>query len=100
MFRILTEVDEDRGRNAKPRALRGNNAKFLAKNKAEFQGLLQNPGDTRLHNEAFTWFCLGPDLVVCDEAHRLKTTDSVIAKVMNKVSSSFQLRHSAANHFR
>ncbi|KAH7697488.1 SNF2 family N-terminal domain containing protein, partial [Aphelenchoides avenae] len=76
MFRILTETDQDRPKGAKPKVVKSKAAKELAKLKQEFQGFLQNPG---------------PDLVVCDEAHKLKNSETALSKVMSKIATRRRL---------
>lgn len=71
MFRILTHDDEEnkkkRGVQKKPPTKRN---KRLLKLQQDFRQFLQDPG---------------PDLVVCDEAHKLKNDESALSKTMVKI---------------
>uniref|UniRef100_A0AC35GBS8 Transcriptional regulator ATRX n=1 Tax=Panagrolaimus sp. PS1159 TaxID=55785 RepID=A0AC35GBS8_9BILA len=78
MFRILTQAPEDRvvkKRSAKPppkpKKLSKKQKKFQTM-QVEFRKYLQNPG---------------PDLVVLDEAHKLKNDESLIARTMVKIQT-------------
>uniref|UniRef100_A0A8R1I1L5 Transcriptional regulator ATRX n=1 Tax=Caenorhabditis japonica TaxID=281687 RepID=A0A8R1I1L5_CAEJA len=63
LFRILTAEDDPKKKKSKAN-------RRLAKAKEDFRHCLQNPG---------------PDLVVCDEAHKLKNDDSALSKTMVKI---------------
>ncbi|VDN20219.1 unnamed protein product [Cylicostephanus goldi] len=71
MFRILTHDDEDnkkkRGAPKKPPSKRN---KRLLKLQEQFREYLQDPG---------------PDIIVCDEAHKLKNDESALSKTMVKI---------------
>uniref|UniRef100_A0A914Y3C5 Uncharacterized protein n=1 Tax=Panagrolaimus superbus TaxID=310955 RepID=A0A914Y3C5_9BILA len=78
MFRILTQAPDDRVEKKrrtkappKPKKLTKKQKKFQTM-QVEFRKLLQNPG---------------PDLVVLDEAHKLKNEDSLIARTMAKIKT-------------
>lgn len=64
LFRILTVEDDPKKKKPKNRNRR------LEKAKEDFRKYLQNPG---------------PDMVVCDEAHKLKNDDSALSKCMVKI---------------
>uniref|UniRef100_A0A1I7UEH8 Helicase ATP-binding domain-containing protein n=1 Tax=Caenorhabditis tropicalis TaxID=1561998 RepID=A0A1I7UEH8_9PELO len=65
MFRILTCEDD-------PKKKKTAAARKLAKAKEEFRKYLQDPG---------------PDMVVCDEAHKLKNDESALSKCMVKIAT-------------
>uniref|UniRef100_A0AC34FXA6 Helicase ATP-binding domain-containing protein n=1 Tax=Panagrolaimus sp. ES5 TaxID=591445 RepID=A0AC34FXA6_9BILA len=76
MFRLLTQAEDDRVEKKrrtkappKPKKLSKKQKKFQTM-QVEFRKLLQNPG---------------PDLVVLDEAHKLKNSDSLVARTMSKI---------------
>ncbi|EGT39124.1 CBN-XNP-1 protein [Caenorhabditis brenneri] len=65
MFRILTCEDD-------PKKKKTQAARKLAKLKDDFRKYLQDPG---------------PDMVVCDEAHKLKNDESALSKTMVKIAT-------------
>nr|ACI49222.1 hypothetical protein Csp3_JD05.007 [Caenorhabditis angaria] len=65
MFRILTAEEDPKKKKSKVKK----NRKFL-KAQEDFRFCLQNPG---------------PDLIVCDEAHKLKNDESALSKTMVKI---------------
>ncbi|VDP09259.1 unnamed protein product, partial [Heligmosomoides polygyrus] len=67
MFRILTHDDEENKKKRGPPTKRN---KRLLKLQQDFRQFLQDPG---------------PDLVVCDEAHKLKNDESALSKTMVKI---------------
>lgn len=69
MFRILTCEDDPKKKKTKL-------GRKLAKAKEDFRKYLQNPG---------------PDLVVCDEAHKLKNDESALSKCMVKILTKRRL---------
>ncbi|CAD6186217.1 unnamed protein product [Caenorhabditis auriculariae] len=69
MFRILTAEGKTPKKGVKPKKQTRKNKKF-AKFQEGFRKFLQNPG---------------PDLVVCDEAHKLKNDESALSKTMVKI---------------
>ncbi|KAI1700184.1 transcriptional regulator ATRX like protein [Ditylenchus destructor] len=74
MFRMLTECDEDKaGKNKKrkPKIKKKVNRK-AERLKVELRKFLQDPG---------------PDLVICDEGHKLKNEDTTLSRVMNKIAT-------------
>ena len=73
MFRILVHDEDDmkkkRGGPPKKKSL-PQSKKKLEKLKDEFRRYLQDPG---------------PDMVVCDEAHKLKNDESALSRAMVKI---------------
>lgn len=65
LFRILTAEDDPKKKKAKTQRNRK-----LAKAKEVFRRCLQDPG---------------PDMIVCDEAHKLKNDESALSKTMVKI---------------
>uniref|UniRef100_A0A915AWD2 Transcriptional regulator ATRX n=3 Tax=Parascaris univalens TaxID=6257 RepID=A0A915AWD2_PARUN len=72
MFRILTRDDDDNIKSKKMEAKKklSKQARKLAKLQPDFRKFLQDPG---------------PDLIVCDEAHKLKNDESALTKTMVKI---------------
>ncbi|CAJ0575548.1 unnamed protein product, partial [Mesorhabditis spiculigera] len=80
MFRQLTVHEEDQHKapkraGAKPKPARKPNKK-MAKFVDDFRYYLQDPG---------------PDLVVCDEAHKLKNSETTLTKTMVKIKTRRRL---------
>ncbi|CAI2322301.1 unnamed protein product [Caenorhabditis sp. 36 PRJEB53466] len=71
LFRILTAEDDPKKKKPK-----NSKNKKLARAKEDFRKCLQNPG---------------PDLVVCDEAHKLKNDESALSKTMVKILTKRRL---------
>ncbi|EFO84960.1 CRE-XNP-1 protein [Caenorhabditis remanei] len=69
MFRILTCEDDPKRKKTKL-------SRKLTKAKEDFRKYLQNPG---------------PDLIVCDEAHKLKNDESALSKCMVKIKTKRRL---------
>ncbi|CAO4360464.1 unnamed protein product [Caenorhabditis nigoni] len=63
MFRILTVEDDPKKKKTKL-------SRKMSKAKEDFRKYLQDPG---------------PDMIVCDEAHKLKNDDSALSKCMVKI---------------
>ncbi|VDM07827.1 unnamed protein product [Wuchereria bancrofti] len=75
MFRILTQADGDKGKK-RIDGMKKTKNKRLAKLQPDFRKFLQDPG---------------PDLIICDEAHKLKNDDSALAKTMLKIRTKRRL---------
>jgi transcriptional regulator ATRX len=81
MYRILCQRDEDRVVKKgykpppKPKKISKKQKKFM-KMQEEFRELLQDPG---------------PDLVVCDEAHKLKNDETLLARTMFRMKTKRRL---------
>lgn len=79
MFRILTQRPEDRvlpkrgarKAPAKPKKLTSKQKRFI-KMQVDFRKYLQDPG---------------PDMVICDEAHKLKNDESLLARTMIRIKT-------------
>lgn len=77
MFRILTQCDEDRKRvsklkqTQKPKKISKKQKRFLELQN-EFRKYLQDPG---------------PDLVICDEGHKLKNDESILSRTMMRIKT-------------
>uniref|UniRef100_A0A0N5AXY6 Helicase ATP-binding domain-containing protein n=1 Tax=Syphacia muris TaxID=451379 RepID=A0A0N5AXY6_9BILA len=69
MFRILTQEDNLKSKKGSTRKVSKQNRK-LSKFLPFFREYLQDPG---------------PDLIVCDEAHKLKNEESALTKCMTKI---------------
>ncbi|VDO56459.1 unnamed protein product [Onchocerca flexuosa] len=76
MFRILTQGDNDKGKKRIDGMKKTAKNKKLTKMQPDFRKFLQNPG---------------PDLIICDEAHKLKNDDSALAKTMLKIRTKRRL---------
>uniref|UniRef100_A0A9J2PQ89 Helicase ATP-binding domain-containing protein n=1 Tax=Ascaris lumbricoides TaxID=6252 RepID=A0A9J2PQ89_ASCLU len=72
MFRILTRDDDDNVKNKKMEVKKklSKQARKLARLQPDFRKFLQDPG---------------PDMIVCDEAHKLKNDESALTKTMMKI---------------
>ncbi|KAK0428577.1 hypothetical protein QR680_010882 [Steinernema hermaphroditum] len=73
MYRLLTHQDSDSGKNGKSKKKRSHQEERLLKKCREY---LQDPG---------------PDLIVCDEAHKLKNDVSKLTRVMEKIRTMRRL---------
>uniref|UniRef100_A0A7E4WBQ3 Helicase ATP-binding domain-containing protein n=1 Tax=Panagrellus redivivus TaxID=6233 RepID=A0A7E4WBQ3_PANRE len=79
MFRILTQREEDRppppkprnGKPPKPKKVTHKMRKFMEMQK-EFRKYLQDPG---------------PDMIICDEGHKLKNDESQLSKTMMRITT-------------
>uniref|UniRef100_A0A0R3S288 Helicase ATP-binding domain-containing protein n=1 Tax=Elaeophora elaphi TaxID=1147741 RepID=A0A0R3S288_9BILA len=78
MFRILTQGDGDKGKKRVDGMKRTTKNKKLTKLQPDFRKFLQDPG---------------PDLIICDEAHKLKNDDSALAKTMLKIRTKRRSLH-------
>ncbi|CAG9541033.1 unnamed protein product [Cercopithifilaria johnstoni] len=80
MFRILTQGDGDKisisGKKKVDAMKKTTKNKRLTKLQPDFRRFLQDPG---------------PDLIICDEAHKLKNDDSALAKTMLKIRTKRRL---------
>ncbi|KAM3722331.1 Transcriptional regulator ATRX [Dirofilaria immitis] len=76
MFRILTQGDSDKGKKKIDGMKKTTKNKKLTKLQPDFRKFLQDPG---------------PDLIICDEAHKLKNDDSALAKTMLKIRTKRRL---------
>ncbi|VDK66140.1 unnamed protein product [Onchocerca ochengi] len=76
MFRILTQGDNDKGKKRVDGMKKTAKNKRLTKLQPDFRKFLQDPG---------------PDLIICDEAHKLKNDDSALAKTMLKIRTKRRL---------
>uniref|UniRef100_A0A7E4ZSA8 Helicase ATP-binding domain-containing protein n=1 Tax=Panagrellus redivivus TaxID=6233 RepID=A0A7E4ZSA8_PANRE len=71
MFRILTQREEDRSPSLKPKKVTHKERKFMEM-QLEFRKYLQNPG---------------PDMIICDEDHKLKNDESELFKTMMHITT-------------
>uniref|UniRef100_A0A915PX70 Uncharacterized protein n=1 Tax=Setaria digitata TaxID=48799 RepID=A0A915PX70_9BILA len=76
MFRILTQGDDDKGKKRVDGVKKTAKNKKLAKLQPDFRKFLQDPG---------------PDMIICDEAHKLKNDDSALARTMSKIRTKRRL---------
>ncbi|VDK52555.1 unnamed protein product [Anisakis simplex] len=75
MFRILTRDEDDNSSKSKKNDTKrkpSKQARRLMRLQPDFRKFLQDPG---------------PDLIVCDEAHKLKNDESALTKTMKKIQT-------------